>query len=61
MPSPSTRSHAGAAASALNFPWLLVAYAGGALTSPHLRGAELSDDYHERSRVQGWRDLHDAG
>lgn len=39
--------------------WLLILYAGWSLlTIAHLSwGAELSDDYHERSRVQGLREM----
>jgi Na+/melibiose symporter-like transporter len=38
---------------------LFVLYIGTTmLTIPHLAwGAELTDDYHERSRVQGWREF----
>lgn len=39
--------------------WLLVMYAGYALgVISHLSwGAELSPDYHQRSRIQGWREM----
>lgn len=39
--------------------WMLVLYVGYTLvTLSHLAwGAELSPDYHERSRIQGWREF----
>ena len=39
--------------------WMVVLYAGWSLlTISHLSwGAELTGDYHERSRVQGWREI----
>jgi glycoside/pentoside/hexuronide:cation symporter, GPH family len=39
--------------------WLIVLYVGWTLlTLSHMSwGAELSNDYHERSRVQGWREI----
>ncbi|MFA5120658.1 MFS transporter [Zavarzinia sp.] len=39
--------------------WMLVMYAGYALgVISHMSwGAELSPDYHQRSRVQGWREM----
>jgi Na+/melibiose symporter-like transporter len=39
--------------------WLIVMYAGYALgVISHISwGAELSPDYHQRSRIQGWREM----
>src|SRR5690606_3850425 len=39
--------------------WLVVLYVGWSLlTIAHMSwGAELTNDYHERSRVQGWREI----
>lgn len=41
------------------FIWLIVMYSGYALgVISHMSwGAELSPDYHQRSRIQGWREM----